>query len=82
MAGELFKLAAKVDLLFVPYKGEGPAIADALGGQISMVFSNLPVGMGAIVWSLAICFLLLQRARYRQNSREMITGSQRHLGHH
>ena len=45
MAGELFKLAAKVDLLFIPYKGEGPAIADALGGQISMVFSNLPVGM-------------------------------------
>ena len=29
----------------MPYKGEGPAIADALGGQISMVFSNLPVGM-------------------------------------
>ncbi|MCE9642531.1 MAG: tripartite tricarboxylate transporter substrate binding protein [Betaproteobacteria bacterium] len=45
MAGELFKLQAKVDMLFVPYKGEGPAIADALGGQISMVFSNLPVGM-------------------------------------
>ena len=45
MAGELFQLAAKVDLLFVPYKGEGPAIADALGGQISMVFSNLPVGL-------------------------------------
>jgi tripartite-type tricarboxylate transporter receptor subunit TctC len=45
MAGELFKLAAQVDLLFVPYKGEGPAIADALGGQISMVFSNLPVGL-------------------------------------
>ena len=45
MAGELFKLAAGVDMLFVPYKGEGPAIADALGGQISMVFSNLPVGL-------------------------------------
>src|SRR5258706_522970 len=45
MAGELFKLAAHVDLLFVPYKGEGPAIADAMGGQISMVFSNLPVGL-------------------------------------
>ena len=39
--GELFRLVAKVDLLFVPYKGEGPAIADAMGGQISMVFSNL-----------------------------------------
>jgi len=45
MAGELFKLVAKVDLLFVPYKGEGPAIADAMGGQISMVFSNLPVAL-------------------------------------
>ena len=45
MAGELFKLIAHVDLLFVPYKGEGPAIADAMGGQISMVFSNLPVAL-------------------------------------
>ena len=45
MAGELFRLQAHVDLLFVPYKGEGPAIADALGGQISMVFSNLPIGL-------------------------------------
>lgn len=43
MAGELFKLTAKVDLLFVPYKGEGPAVSDAMGGQISLVFSNLPV---------------------------------------
>jgi len=37
----LFNLMAKVDMLFVPYKGEGPAIVDAMGGQISMVFSNL-----------------------------------------
>src|SRR5215212_3425515 len=45
MAGELFKLTAAVDLLFVPYKGEGPAVSDAMGGQISMVFSNLPVAL-------------------------------------
>src|SRR6185312_3753589 len=45
MAGELFKLSAGVDLLFVPYKGEGPAVSDAMGGQISMVFSNLPVAL-------------------------------------
>ena len=45
LAGELFRLVAHIDLLFVPYKGEGPAIADAMGGQISMVFSNLPVGL-------------------------------------
>lgn len=43
MAGELFKLMARVDMLFVPYKGEGPAVNDTIGGQISMVFSNLPV---------------------------------------
>jgi tripartite-type tricarboxylate transporter receptor subunit TctC len=42
MFGELFKALAQVDMLFVPYKGEGPAIIDAMGGQISMVFSNLP----------------------------------------
>jgi tripartite-type tricarboxylate transporter receptor subunit TctC len=45
LAGELFKLVAKVDLLFVPYKGEGPAVADAMGGQISLVFANLPVAL-------------------------------------
>ena len=42
MFGELFESLAKVDLLFVPYKGEGPAITDAMGGYLSMVFSNLP----------------------------------------
>jgi tripartite-type tricarboxylate transporter receptor subunit TctC len=42
MFGELFKALAKVDFLFVPYKGEAPAINDAVGGQISMVFSNIP----------------------------------------
>ncbi len=41
LSGLLFNLMAKVDMLFVPYKGEGPAIVDAMGGQISMVFSNL-----------------------------------------
>ena len=43
MAGELFRLMAKVDLLFVPYKGEGPALADTIGGQISMIFGNIPI---------------------------------------
>ena len=42
MFGELFKQLAKVDMLFVGYKGEAPAINDAMGGQISVVFANLP----------------------------------------
>jgi len=45
MFGELFEAIAKVDFLFVPYKGEGPAISDAIGGQISLAFSNAPVLM-------------------------------------
>ena len=41
MAGELFRQMAGVDLLYVPYKGEAPAISDMIGGQISMVFGNV-----------------------------------------
>jgi tripartite-type tricarboxylate transporter receptor subunit TctC len=36
--GEVFKSAAGVDLLHVPYKGAGPAIVDLLGGQVDMMF--------------------------------------------
>lgn len=42
LAAELFKLLAKVDVVHIPYKGGGPAVADLLGGQISMIFGNLP----------------------------------------
>jgi len=44
MAGELFKLMAGVDLVHVPYRGGGPALADLLGGQVQVMFSNLPSG--------------------------------------
>jgi len=42
IAGEMFKLAAGVDLTHVPYKGSGPATGDLLGGQIQALFSSLP----------------------------------------
>ncbi|MBC7780771.1 MAG: tripartite tricarboxylate transporter substrate binding protein [Proteobacteria bacterium] len=42
LAAELFKLLAKVDVVHIPYKGGGPAVADLVGGQISMIFGNLP----------------------------------------
>jgi tripartite-type tricarboxylate transporter receptor subunit TctC len=32
VAGELFKMMAGVDLVHVPYRGAGPALADLLGG--------------------------------------------------
>src|SRR5262249_20626155 len=39
---ELFASLAGIKLVHVPYKGTGPAIADLLGGHISMTFSSLP----------------------------------------
>jgi tripartite-type tricarboxylate transporter receptor subunit TctC len=39
-AGEFFKIKTGTDILFVPYKGGAPAIADLLGAHIDMVFNN------------------------------------------
>lgn len=41
LAGEMFKQMAGVEMLYVPYKGEAPAISDLIGGQISLIFSNV-----------------------------------------
>jgi tripartite-type tricarboxylate transporter receptor subunit TctC len=40
IAGEFFKVKTGTDILFVPYKGGAPAVTDALGGHIEMVFNN------------------------------------------
>lgn len=45
MAGELFKLATGIRMLHIPYKGEAPAVADLVAGQITLVFANLPVAL-------------------------------------
>ena len=43
LAMELLKQAAGVDIVHVPYKGMGPAAMDLLGGQVQLVFADLPV---------------------------------------
>ncbi len=42
LMGELFNVTAQVQLLHVPYRGSAPAIQDAMGGTIDVVFDNLP----------------------------------------
>ena len=43
LAGELFKLTAKLDIVHIPYRGAAPAINDLLGQQVQMTFLDLPV---------------------------------------
>jgi tripartite-type tricarboxylate transporter receptor subunit TctC len=43
LGGELFKLAAGVNMLHVPFKGGGPAMIDVIGGHTKVMFSNLVI---------------------------------------
>ena len=40
-AGELFKLRSGADMVHVPYKGSGPATADAVSGQVQVTFASV-----------------------------------------
>ena len=40
LAGEMFKSAARIDLLHVPYKGGAQVMVDLIAGQIALMFSN------------------------------------------
>ena len=42
LAGELFKLRAKVDMWHVPYKGSPPAIVDLISGRAEVMFIHVP----------------------------------------
>lgn len=45
IAGELFKITAKVDIVHVPYKGAAPAIQDLVGGHVMMMFDIAPFAL-------------------------------------
>ena len=42
LAGELFKVMAGVQMTHIPYKGSAPALQDLIGGQVQLMFDNLP----------------------------------------
>lgn len=48
LMGEQFKLATGTDIIHVPYRGVGPALNDAVGGQIAIMFDNLPTSLPLI----------------------------------
>ena len=48
LSGELFKFMTGCDMLHVPYKGAGPALVDLMGGQVHVLFDNLPSSIGHI----------------------------------
>ena len=48
LAGEMFKAAAGIDLLHVPYRGVGPAVNDLVGGHIQLTFAGWGAVRGAV----------------------------------
>jgi tripartite-type tricarboxylate transporter receptor subunit TctC len=42
LAGELFKIMTGVDMVHVPYRGDAPALTDLIGGQVQVMFGNMP----------------------------------------
>jgi tripartite-type tricarboxylate transporter receptor subunit TctC len=48
MSGEMFKMMTGCEMLHVPYKGAGPALTDLIGGQVHVLFDNLPSSIGHI----------------------------------
>ena len=42
MSGAMFTQLTGTDILHIPYKGSGPAVTDLLGGQVHMMFDNIP----------------------------------------
>jgi tripartite-type tricarboxylate transporter receptor subunit TctC len=48
LSGALFMMMTGTELVHVPYRGAAPAIADLLGGQVQVLFDNLPSSIGHI----------------------------------
>ncbi len=45
MSGELFKMLTGVNMVHVPYRGGAPALTDLMGGQVQVMFDNIPTSI-------------------------------------
>src|SRR5688572_16455203 len=66
LAAENFVYTAGIDLLHVPYKGEGPALIDLMGGQIQMLTPNLSAAIGFVKAGKVRALAVTSKERSRQ----------------
>ena len=45
MSGELFKMMTGINMVHIPYRGGAPALTDMLGGQVQVMFDNVPTSL-------------------------------------
>jgi tripartite-type tricarboxylate transporter receptor subunit TctC len=48
VSGELFKMMTGINMIHVPYRGAAPALTDMLGGQVQVMFDNIPSSIGYV----------------------------------
>ncbi len=48
LLGEQFKTATGIEMQHIPYKGAGPALTDVIGGQVQVMFDNLPTSLEVV----------------------------------
>jgi tripartite-type tricarboxylate transporter receptor subunit TctC len=48
MSGEMFMMMTGCKMTHIPYKGAGPALQDLIGGQVHVLFDNMPSSIGHI----------------------------------
>ncbi|NBX05708.1 MAG: tripartite tricarboxylate transporter substrate binding protein, partial [Betaproteobacteria bacterium] len=58
----MFKEAARLDIVHVPYKGSGPALNDLMGGRVQMMFDNIS-SSGALIRAGKLRALAVTTAR-------------------
>lgn len=63
LALEMFKLAAKIDAIHIPYKGSGPMLTDLIGGQINYSFDTMTAATPHVKSGKAIAIAQTRQAR-------------------